>query len=282
MDTAVTKKTTADALEHWKSRSTGWKITNFDAQPRDDIFNIKLASALCIHPGSNILDVASGTGEPSIWISKLLEEHKGATITATDMTYEMLNIARERAQLLNFTNIRFAIASMDRLPFADNSFDGLTCRMGLMFPKDKENCVKEAHRVLKAGGAATYLCWGPLRSNPAFQLFSEAMKNYFHEKFPIREVRHCLGEVGAITKLLHQAGFSAVNEEVISYKREVTRGDAYFRQGIARTWPDRVAEFTDNDWAPLLKHTEEVFSVLKKGSKFFIPINANICRGRVK
>ena len=106
------------------------------------------------------------------------------------------------------------------------------------------------------------------------------MTNYFHDEFPIREVRHCLGAVGAITKLLDLAGFSTVNEEVISYEREVNHGDAYFRQGIARTWPDRVEAFTDNDWIPLLKHTEEVFSVLKRGSKFFIPVNANIGRGK--
>jgi len=275
------KKKPVGSLDHWKARSSGWSIEAQEAQPSGDIFNIKLTDSLLVQPNSDILDVASGTGEPSIWISKFLEKHKDATITATDMTYEMLNIARHRAQLFNCTKIRFAIASMEVLPFADNTFDGLTCRMGLMFPENKENCLKEAYRVVKSGGTAAYLCWGPLRSNPAFQLFSESMNSYFHREFPIREVRHCLGEIGSLTELLKLAGFSAVNEEVISYKKEVAHGDLYFRQGIARTWPDQVEGFTDNDWAPLLEHTEEVFSVFKRGSSFFIPLNANIGIGRV-
>ncbi len=212
-------------------------------------------------------------------MAKILQGAKTGSVTATDLTFEMLSVAKRRAALLEYSNIRFAISTMEALPFADNSFDGATCRLGLMFPAEKTACAREARRVLKPGGRVAYLCWGTLAANPAFELFAGAMESYFEEEFPLRMVRYSLGEPGSIAAILEEAGFSDVREEIVSYEREIAPGDNYFRHGISRTWPESVKNFSDADWTSLLKHTEEVFSELRRGENFFIPNSANLGTG---
>ena len=257
-----------NTANHWKSRSSGWTQTKSEAEPRDDIFNSALMNALEISPTDRILDLAAGTGEPSISIAHSIQNYKKASIIATDLTIEMLEIAKKRADLLGYSNIKFAVSQMEALPFPSNSFDKAVCRMGLMFPTNKIACAKEAQRVLKIGGVAAYLCWGKLEANPAFELFAETMRTYFNRDFPLRLVRHSLGEPGALKTIMKNANFGNVDERVVNYKRVVAVSDPYFQYGISRTWPSAVEGLGGGEWGELLRCTQEVFSKYRRGDKF--------------
>ncbi|MEC9022508.1 MAG: methyltransferase domain-containing protein [Pseudomonadota bacterium] len=269
----------SNTANHWKFRSSGWTQAVPEAQPLDDVFNRALVDALEISPNDRVLDLAAGTGEPSISIANSIQKYKKASIIATDLTIEMLEIAKKRADLLEFSNIKFAVSQMEALPFRSNSFDKAVCRMGLMFPADKIACAKEAQRVLKIGGLAAYLCWGELKCNPAFELFAEAMRKYFKRDFPLRLVRHSLGEPGALTTIMSNANFENINERIVNYERAVKVNDPYFKHSIARSWPAAVEILDDEEWGDLLKYTQEVFSKYRLGDKFLIPNSANLAIG---
>ncbi|MEK9930968.1 MAG: class I SAM-dependent methyltransferase [Rhodospirillaceae bacterium] len=268
-----------NTANHWKSRSSGWTQTKSEAEPRDDIFNKALIDALEISPTDRVLDLAAGTGEPSISIADSIQNYKEASIIATDLTIEMLEIAKKRADLLGHSNIKFTVSKMEALPFRSNSFDKAVCRMGLMFPTNKIACAKEAQRVLKVGGVAAYLCWGKLEANPAFELFAETMRKYFNRDFPLRLVRHSLGEPGALKTIMKNANFGSVNERVVDYERVVEVNDPYFKHGISRTWPSAVEGLGGGEWGELLKYTQEVFVKYRRGDKFLIPNSANLAIG---
>lgn len=268
-----------NTANHWKSRSSGWTQTTIEAQPRDDIFNKALMDALDISPNERVLDLAAGTGEPSISIANSIQKYKKASIIATDLTIEMLEIAKKRADFFKYSNIKFTVSQMEALPFRSDSFDKAVCRMGLMFPADKIACAKEAQRVLKIGGLAAYLCWGKLEANPAFELFAETMRKYFKRDFPPRLVRHSLGEPGALTTIMRNANFGSINERIVHYEKEVKLNDPYFKHSISRTWPAAVESLDDEEWGDLLKHTQEVFSKYRIGDKFLIPNSANLAVG---
>ena len=268
-----------NTVNHWKSRSSGWTQTASEAQSRNDIFNEALVNALEISPNDKVLDLAAGTGEPSILIAKSIQKYKKASIVATDLTIEMLEIAKKRADLLECSNIQFTVSQMEALPFRSNSFDRAVCRMGLMFPEDKVACVKEAQRVLKIGGVAAYLCWGKLEANPAFELFAKTMRDYFKRDFPLRLVRHALGEPGALATIMRNAYFGSVDERIINYERVVKVNDPYFKHSISRTWPAVVESLNDEEWGDLLKYTQEMFSKYRLGDKFLIPNSANLAIG---
>jgi ubiquinone/menaquinone biosynthesis C-methylase UbiE len=269
------------SASHWKSRTRPKLLSEKDAKAVDDVFNNALVEAAGAGPGKHIIDLAAGTGDPSISIAETLQFQKGGSVTAIDLTYEMLSIARERADLLNYSNIYFAICDMEHLPFPDKSFDGATCRLGLMFPENKTNCAKEASRVIKPGGVAAYLCWGTLEDNPAFSLFAEAIGALFGKPFQMRSVRHSLGLPGAISQILVAAGFAEVHEKSIPFYRRVKIGDDYFRKSYSRTWPDEVGRLKIDEWTELIKITEKKFSKYQKGEEFIIPYAANLATGIV-
>lgn len=120
-----------------------------------------------VQPGNDVLDIASGTGEPAISIATLLAGT--GSVTATDISPEPLKVAQQRAAERQLTNIRFQPADVHALPFPDGSFDRATCRLGVMFFSDFEKALSEIHRVLRPDGRFSVLAWGPYEQ-PYFEI----------------------------------------------------------------------------------------------------------------
>ena len=98
-------------------------------------------------PEWRALDVATGTGHTAMAFAPLVRE-----IVATDMTPRMLEVAAELAQRRGIGNIAFQEAEAEKLPFADGSFDLVTCRIAPHHFSDVPRFVAEVKRVLKPGG----------------------------------------------------------------------------------------------------------------------------------
>jgi SAM-dependent methyltransferase len=137
------------ASEKWKAKSA--------AMGRD--VTEALVESARPRPGMNVLDLASGTGEPAISLAARVgsEGH----VTALDLSSELLTIAAERAQQRGLTNFSIQLADAHLLPFSDQSFDLATSRFGVMFFQDCEKALREVHRVLKPNARACFLAWGP-------------------------------------------------------------------------------------------------------------------------
>src|SRR5437762_12046752 len=66
--------------------------------------------------GMQVLDVASGTGEPAISIAEIVGPE--GQVTALDLSSELLEIASHRAKKRGLTNIAFQQADAQSLPFS--------------------------------------------------------------------------------------------------------------------------------------------------------------------
>jgi ubiquinone/menaquinone biosynthesis C-methylase UbiE len=93
------------------------------------------------------LDVATGTGHTAMALAPLVAE-----VIATDMTPRMLEVAAGLAQKRGIKNIAFQEAEAEKLPFADASFDLVTCRIAPHHFADVPRFVTEVKRVLKPQG----------------------------------------------------------------------------------------------------------------------------------
>ena len=115
----------------------------------------RLVTACGIGPGTSVLDVAAGTGNASIPAAQA-----GATVTASDLTPELLEAGRRRADAAGVT-LDWVEADAEHLPFEDESFDVVMSSIGAMFAPHHELVAGELVRVCKPGGTVGLLSWTP-------------------------------------------------------------------------------------------------------------------------
>jgi ubiquinone/menaquinone biosynthesis C-methylase UbiE len=94
-----------------------------------------------------ILDVATGGGH----VAYTFAPHV-ARVWATDITDEMLSMVGGEAKKRGLTNVRTAYAKAEALPFEDDSFDLVTCRIAPHHFDSIANFLDQVHRVLTPKG----------------------------------------------------------------------------------------------------------------------------------
>ncbi len=115
----------------------------------------RLVEACGIGPGVTILDVAAGTGNASIPAAKA-----GAQVTASDLTPELLDAGRARAESEGVT-LDWVQADAEHLPFEDESFDVVISSIGAMFAPHHQDVADELVRVCRPAGTIGLLSWTP-------------------------------------------------------------------------------------------------------------------------
>ncbi len=97
----------------------------------------------------SILDIATGTGDLAILLSKT----KAAKIVGLDLSEGMLAVGKEKVKALKLENqIEMVQGDSENLPFADNSFDAVTVAFGIRNFEFLEKGLAEILRVLKPNG----------------------------------------------------------------------------------------------------------------------------------
>ncbi|MCB9896859.1 MAG: methyltransferase domain-containing protein [Planctomycetes bacterium] len=129
-----------------------------------------LLEALAPGAGEHLLDVAAGTGDPSLELA--LRVAPDGRVVSVDGSADMLSGLLARAA---GRPVRAAAAAAESLPFADATFGGLTCRFGAMFFDDPRAGLSEMRRVLRPGGRAVLVVWGRKDRNPYFTLCTRAL-----------------------------------------------------------------------------------------------------------
>lgn len=94
-----------------------------------------------------VLDVATAAGHTAFALAPHV-----ASVTATDITPEMIPVAQNVAAEKGITNVSYRTADAEALPFDDASFDLVTCRIAPHHFPNVDAFVRESYRVLKPGG----------------------------------------------------------------------------------------------------------------------------------
>jgi ubiquinone/menaquinone biosynthesis C-methylase UbiE len=108
-----------------------------------------------VEAGTEVLDVACGTGNSSIPAAQA-----GARVTGLDFAPGLLDIARERAADA-MVEIDFVEGDAQEMRFGDASFDRVLSTFGHMFAPDHGRTAAEMRRVLRPGGVIAVACWTP-------------------------------------------------------------------------------------------------------------------------
>ena len=103
-----------------------------------------------LEPGERVLDLGSGAGTDSL-VAAFMVGADGS-VTGIDMTPEMLAKARAAAGEAGLDHVAFVEGEVERLPFADESFDVVISNGVIDLVPDKDAVFGEIYRVLVPGG----------------------------------------------------------------------------------------------------------------------------------
>jgi ubiquinone/menaquinone biosynthesis C-methylase UbiE len=121
-----------------------------------------LVETVDVQRGQRVLDVAAGTGT-----SALPAARRGADVTATDLTPELLDVGRAAAAAEGLDpstgsgSIEWRTADAEALPFTDAEFDVVLSSIGVMFAPHHQQAADELVRVARPGGTIGVLSWTP-------------------------------------------------------------------------------------------------------------------------
>jgi ubiquinone/menaquinone biosynthesis C-methylase UbiE len=124
-----------------------------------DLFVTPLGAAALqaanVGPGTDVLDVAAGSGNPAIAVAQA-----GARVTALDLAPSLLEIGRRRARKAG-VDIDFVEGDAEAMPFVRESFDVALSVVGVQFAPRHEVVARELARVVRPGGRIVLCSWTP-------------------------------------------------------------------------------------------------------------------------
>ncbi|WP_330633319.1 class I SAM-dependent methyltransferase [Halocatena halophila] len=107
----------------------------------------RLVQATNAHPEAQVLEVATGPGHVAFEFAKVSDE-----VVGIDITEAPLEIARKKKQERDIENIHFQKGDGEDIPFPENTFDIVACRLALHHVEAPSNVVKEMSRVCRPEG----------------------------------------------------------------------------------------------------------------------------------
>ncbi len=143
----------------------------------DESWRKRAVRELAPPSGGTILDMCCGTGDLSFHLSRT---DPSLRIVGVDFCEPMLAGARRRAPKEAKGHVRFDVADVMALPFADARFDGAIMGFSMRNVVDIVGSLREARRVLKPGSRFVNLDVSKA-PNP---LFKRAFDMYFYGVVP--------------------------------------------------------------------------------------------------
>ncbi|HYI57844.1 MAG TPA: class I SAM-dependent methyltransferase [Microlunatus sp.] len=134
-----------------------WASGNYPAVADEIVGSLgtRLVESVDVQQGQQVLDVASGTGT-----SALPAARRGAQVTATDLTPELLAIGEQQASAEGL-QLRWRVGDAENLPCNDREYDAVLSCIGVMFAPHHQQAADELVRVCRPGGTIGVLSWTP-------------------------------------------------------------------------------------------------------------------------
>jgi ubiquinone/menaquinone biosynthesis C-methylase UbiE len=192
-----------------------------------------LVEAVDVQPGQRVLDVAAGTGTSAVPAAR-----RGAQVTATDLTPELLDVGRSHLGGEDLP-LTWQVADAEALPFDDGAFDVVLSCIGVMFAPHHQQAADELLRVCRRGGSVGVLSWTP--EGFIGQLFA-TMKPYAPPPPPGASPAPLWGRVDHVRELFGDrvTGFAA-RQQTLRTERFAT--GAEFRDYMKQNYGPTIAVY---------------------------------------
>jgi SAM-dependent methyltransferase len=232
----------------------------------------RMVELAAIAPGSRVLDIATGLGEPAV--SAARRAGPRGSVLATDLSAEMLGYGRRRAQTLGLGNIVFEEMDAQALAVPEAAFDAALCRWGLMFVPDLKAALAGIRRCLKPGGRFVTAIWGPAEGAPGVGLGGRVIRAHLGMAPPDEGVGtpFAFSDVGAFERVVAAAGFTEVEGEWVTVPFVFESAEEFIRFRFDRSGPLRreIADFSEAE-------QEAAWGALSEAARDFEAPDGSLC-----
>jgi ubiquinone/menaquinone biosynthesis C-methylase UbiE len=127
-----------------------------------------------IKPGSRVLDIATGIGEPAITAANQIGNN--GHVLATDISPQMLYVAKQRAISLGLQNVmEFKEGDAETVDLPSSTFDAVLCRWGMTLFLDFDTGLSNIYRSLVDGGRFAAAVWSTADKVPVLAIAVNAL-----------------------------------------------------------------------------------------------------------
>jgi ubiquinone/menaquinone biosynthesis C-methylase UbiE len=231
-------KKRSQQCQSWDNVARGWqkwwKTFEKDAQK----VNERLVELAEIKQGDRVIDIATGIGEPAITAAKKVGVE--GYVLATDISPQMLAIAKERTVSLGLQNI-VEFKEVDAEKILDlqqhqplSPFAAVLCRWGLMFFPNLASTLTNIYKILSSGGRIAAAVWSEPAKVPKLytaidivtqKLGISSTTAYAH--YPEILSPFSLANINIVNNALVEAGFKDIHTEYLNITFEFLSAEDY-------------------------------------------------------
>ncbi len=168
-----------------------------------------------IGPGSRVLDIVAGCGEPGLTAATRVGP--SGYVLATDIAAEMLVYADREASERGLTQFETRVMDGENLELEDETFDAVLSRVGLIYFPDRAGALAEIRRVLVPGGRISVVVYSTPDRNKFFSIPVGIIRReaQLPPPSPAQPGPFSLGNPGVLEETLRSAGFSEVEVHAV-------------------------------------------------------------------
>ena len=283
-DASPSDRQADEVLREWRESAFYWQKHASTIRTMFAPVTQALIEDADIIEGDAVLDVAGGSGEPSLTIAETVGPT--GSVTYTDAVAEMVTAAQGEAQRRGLANVAFQQCAADSLPFENNSFDAVVCRLGVMFFPDPLAGLRGMLRVTKREGVLSLAVWGKSELNPFSYLITDVLARHFGAATPpdanapgaFRFAEH-----GSLARILSEAGAVDVSERVLKFQIAAPISSEHFwelRSETSGTLREKLATLSPVQADLIAQEAQEAVRQYFSNNQMSIPAQMIIVTGR--
>lgn len=253
----------ADAWNRWTSTIQAWLRPVTDAM-------LEMGR---IGPGSRVLDVAAGAGDPSLEIAARIGPN--GMVLATDISANILAYAAQQAQQCGLTNYQTRVVDGEQLDVEAGAFDVAMSRVGLIYFPDQQRALTGMRQALAPGGRTVHAVYSTADRNGFFSVPISIIRQRAQLPPPLPGQPGAFSLCGedVLADALVRAGFRDVATRTVSAPlRMASAADCLrFEQESFGALHQMLAGLSDTDRASVWAEIEEALGQFEGPDGFEAP-----------
>jgi ubiquinone/menaquinone biosynthesis C-methylase UbiE len=193
-----------------------------------------LLDGAAIGAGDRVLVLADGPGGLGLAAARIAAE-----VVSSDVVSLYAEIVKARAQAAGLGNLTAKVLDLEEIAEADNSFDAVVIREGLMFAVDPSAALGEIRRVLRADGRLAAAVWGPKADNPWLAIVMDAVSEQVGHEVPPAGMPgpFALADERGLGRLARDAGFRDARVDHVAVRFHAPSFDEWWAHTSALAGP---------------------------------------------